>query len=108
MGEAVPIHAVRDHLVVAGRVAVGEVPGRRAHRDPPMEVPGHRPKQLPAQLVTGRVAGVGVERGHVHAPGLAQREDGEERHEGLVEVEQVELLPVQHGLDLAPVAGRDR
>ncbi len=106
VGETAKVHAVRDHLVVAGQVAVGEVPGGGADRDPAVEVPGDRPQHLPAQLVAGRITRIGVERGDVHAPGLAQREEREEGHEGLVEVQEVELLTVQHGLDLAPVAGR--
>jgi hypothetical protein len=48
-----------------------------------------------------------VERGDVHAPGFAQGHQGQERDEGLVEVEQVELLPLQHVLDLRPIAGGD-
>ncbi len=105
--EAGQVDSVRDHLVVARKVAIDEVPGRRADRDSAVQ-PGRVALHEPApELVRGREAGIGMEGGDVHAPRLAQEDEREEGHERLVEVEQVEALPIEHLADLADVAGRD-
>jgi hypothetical protein len=106
-GEARDIHAVRDHLVVAGEEAVDEMASRGADRDPSMQprgVPAHQPA---AQLVRRRKAGVGVERGDVDAARFAQQEERQERHERLVEVEQVEALAGQQVAHLAEISRRE-
>ena len=48
-----------------------------------------------AELVRRREAGVGMEGGDVDARRFAQQEQRQERHERLVEVEQVELLALE-------------
>ena len=90
--EAVDVDAVGDDLVVAREVAVDEVARGRRHRDPavePLRVAAHRPAP---ELVGGRPAAVGVERADVDALALAQEHERQERHERLVEVEDVEPL----------------
>ena len=105
--EAVEVDAVRDHLVVAREVAVDEVPRGRGHRDPAVEALGvalHRPA---AELVRGRPAAIRVERAHVDALRLAQDHERQERHERLVEVEDVEPLVLQQRPHLGHEPGRD-
>ena len=106
--EAVDVDAVGDHLVVAREVAVDEVAGRGRHRDPAVQPVGVAAHDAAAELVGGRPAAVGVERGDVDALRLAQDHQRQERHERLVEVEDVEPLPLEHLADLRDVAGRDR
>ncbi len=104
--EAVDVDAVRDDLVVALEVAVDEVAGGRAHGDAAVQALGVGAHHPPAELVGRRPAPEGVERRDVHALRAAQDDRREERHERLVEVEQVEALPFQHRPDLRQVARR--
>ena len=106
--EPLRVHAVGDHLVVAREVAIDEVAGRGGYRDAPVEPVRVRAHGPAAELVGRRPAPVGVERGHVHAPRLAQDHERQERHERLVEVEDVEPLALQHGAHLGDVARRER
>jgi hypothetical protein len=79
-----------------------------ADRDPavePLRVPAQHPA---AELVRRRESGVGVERRDVDARRLAQQHERQERHERLVEVEQVEPLALEHVLHERRVARRDR
>ena len=102
------IDPVRDDLVVAREVAVDEVARRRRHRDPavqPLGVPAHHPAP---ELVRRREARVGMEGRDVHALRLAQDDERQERHERLVEVEQVEPLALEHVVDLRQVPRRER
>jgi len=74
-GEARDVDAVGDDLVVAGEEAVDEMACRRADGDPAVQpscVVLHDPA---ADLVRGREAGIGMERGDVHAARLAQQEE---------------------------------
>ncbi len=107
VGEARDVDAVGDDLVVAREEAVDEVAGRGAHRDPAVEPAGMALHDPAAELVRGREAGVGMERGHVDRVRLAQQEERQEGHERLVEVEDVEALAIEHGPDLGQVARRE-
>ena len=98
--ERVDIDAVRDDLVLAGEVAVDEVLRSAADRDPAVEPGRLALHHLAPELVRGREAAVGVERGDVHAGRQTQDDRRQERHERLVEVEQVELLALEHRPDL--------
>jgi hypothetical protein len=49
-----------------------------------------------------------VERRDVDAARFAEQEERKERHERLVEVEDVEPLPLEHPPDLAQIARRER
>ena len=94
--EAADVDAVGDDLVVAREEAIDEVAGRGAHRDPAVQPAGVAPQGPAAELVRRREAGVGVERRDVDARRLAQQEERQERHERLVEVQDVEPLAVEH------------
>ena len=101
------VDAVGDDLVVAREVAVDEVPGGGADGDPAVQARGVALHEPPAELVGRREAGVGMERGDVHAARLVQEDQRQEWHERLVEVEDVELLALEHPADLADIARRD-
>ena len=74
--------------------------GGGADRDPAVE-PRRVPAQDPAaELVRRREASVGVEGRDVDAARLAQEEERQERHERLVEMEQVEAFARQEVADL--------
>jgi hypothetical protein len=106
--EAGDVDAVRDHLVLAREVAVDEVLRRAADRDPAVETLGVAAHDPAAELVRRREAAVGVERGDVHARREPQDDRRQERHERLVEVEEVEAFPLEHVADLRHVARRQR
>jgi len=106
-GEARDVDAVGDHLVIARKEPVDEVPGRGTDRDPTMQPVGVALHHSASELVRGREAGVGVECGHVDRVRFAQQEERQEGHERLVEMEHVELLTVQHRPDLGQVARRE-
>ncbi len=108
VGEPGHVDAVGDHLVVAREEPVDEMPGGGAHGDPAVEARGVSAQGPAAELVRRREAGVGMERGDVDARRLAQEEQRQERDERLVEVEDVELLALEHRADLAEVARRER
>ena len=108
VGVAGDVDAVGDDLVVAREEAVDEVPRRGTHRDPAVEPRGVAPQRPAAEFVRRREAGVGVERGDVHAARLPEEEQRQERHERLVEVQDVEPLALQQVADLAQVARRER
>src|SRR6266511_2502389 len=102
------VDAIGNDLVVAREVAVDEVAGRRADGDPavqPLGIAAHRPA---AELVGRRPPAVGVERRDVHARGRPQHDRRQERHERLVEMEQVEAFELEHVGDLGQVARRER
>ena len=84
-----------NDLVVAGEVAVDEVLGRAADRDPAVEAGGLALHHLAAELVRRREPAVGMEGGDVHARREPQEDRRQERHERLMEVEQVELLALE-------------
>ncbi len=98
--ETVDVDAVRDHLVLARKVAVDEVLGRAADRDPAVEPGGLALHHLAAELVGRREAAVRVEGRDVHARREPQEDRRQERHERLVEVEEVELLALEGRADL--------
>jgi hypothetical protein len=107
VGEARDVDPVGDDLVVAREEAVDEVAGGGADRDPAVQAAGVALHHPAAEFIGRREAGVGVEGGHVHGVRFAQQEERQEGHEGLVEVEHVELLAVQHPADLGEVARRE-
>ena len=107
-GKARRVDAVGDDLVIAREEPVDEVACRRADRDPAMEPGGMAAHDPAAELVRRREAGVGMEGGHVDAARLAQHEQRQERHERLVQVEEVEPFALEEVTDLADVTGRER
>ncbi len=107
VGEAGDVDAVGDDLVVAREEPVDEVAGRRADRDPSVQPAGVALQRPAAELVRRREAGVGVEGRDVDRLRLAQQEERQERHERLVEVEDIEPLALEHRADLAEVARRE-
>jgi len=109
-GPLVPpdVDPVGDDLVITGEVAIDEVAGGRAHGDPPVEPACAAPEDAPPELVRGREASVRVERGDVHAPRFLEQHERQERHERLVEVEEVEALLVEHPTNLGDIPGRER
>ncbi len=106
--EARNVDAVGDHLVLAREEPVDEMLGRRADRDPAVETRGVAPHDPAPELVGRREPGVGMERRHVDAVRLAQQEQRQERHEGLVEVKEVKALARQEVADLPEIARRER
>ena len=102
------VDAIRDDLVVAGEVAVDEMARGRAHRDPAVEAVRVAAHRAAAELVGRRPAAVRVEGRDVDARGGAQHDRREERHERLVEVQQVERLGLEHVGDLGEVPWRQR
>ncbi len=107
-GEALHVDAVRDDLVLAWEELADEVPSRRGHRDPAVQTGGIALEHPAAELVRGREAREGMERGDVDAATLLEHDQRQERHERLVEVEQVELLVLEHRPDLRREAWRER
>ncbi len=107
VGESPDVHAVGDDLVVAGKEAIDEVAGGGADRDTAVQAPRVPPERPAPELVGRREPGIGVERGDVDALRLSQQEQRQERDERLVEVEDVELLAVEHRPDLRQVARRE-
>ena len=103
VAELAQVDAVGDDLVLAGEVAADEMACRGADRDAAVELLGEALEHPLAELVRGAEARVGVERGHVDARRVAQELERQERHERLVEVEDVEALALEH---LARRAGR--
>ena len=97
-------HAVRDHFVVGGRVPVRGGPRLLRHRDTGIdpveqEPPDRYRHPRPAELARG------VERRDDGALRHRERCDTECRRQRFVEVEQVELLPLERLLDPPDRAG---
>ena len=90
------VDAVRDDLVLAREIAVDEVACSTRDRDPAVELVGEPPGELRADPVRRRETAEGVKRADVHRFGRVEHRRGEERHERLVEVEDVEPLLVEH------------
>ena len=107
-GEARNVDAVGDHLVLAREEPVDEMARRRADRDPAVETRGVTPHDPAPELVGRREPGIGMERRDIDAVRLAQQEQRQERHEWLMEVEEVKPLARQEVADLAEVARRER
>jgi len=107
VGEPADVDPVGDDLVVAREEAVDEVARRGAHGDPAVQPARVAAQGTAAELVRRREARVGVEGGDVDALRFAQEEERQERHERLVEMQDVELLAVEHRPDLRQVAGRE-
>ena len=104
-----PIHVdtVGNDLVVAREEPVDEVAGRGRHGDAAVEALRVGAEDPAAELVGGRPAAVRMEGRDVDAPRLAQQHEREERHERLVEVQDVEPLAVERVPDLGDEPGRE-
>ena len=101
--EGLHVDAVGHDLGVgAGEVLAQEVPGRTADRDRPVQAPQVGPEERPAVVVADVALGEGVEGGHVGGGRHPQHSHGQRRHEGLVEMEDVEILVLE---DLADPPG---
>ena len=96
LGESLEVDAVRDDLVLAGEVAADEVARRAGDGDPPVEPLGQPPGESLPDPVRGREAAEGVEGGDVDRPRLVEHGRRQERHERLVEVEDVEVVRLEH------------
>ena len=101
------VDAVGDDLVVAREIAVDEMTRRGADGDAAMQPSCVSAQRPTAELIGRRETGVGVERRDVDARRLAQQEEREERHERLVEMQDVEPFALEHVVDLGQVARRE-
>ncbi len=104
--ERLEVDARRDHAVGAGERDRGGVAGgdrrgdgRVQRIEEAAELRARRPERP-------HVLGIGVEGRHQRATGVAERRPAEPRHEGLVEVKDVEVLGAEQDVDVGDEVGR--
>ncbi len=93
---------------LAGEVARRRVAGRRRHRDDAVEDRKDALEDGLAQPVPEEALGVGVKGRHDRAFGVVHGRPAQAGHEGLVDVEDVELLVFEHDVDVGQQVDRRR